>query len=143
MVILFQIALLELLVVSVLRIHDEKIDFESDHEDDGTAVNKKYVFEIDQSSKSLDLTNLELAIRNANHDDSNVDENELLLMRRIRTKELQLIKFIKEAIFYAAFIWILLVVSYSNKDINSYQFQKSISLILSSKGNTDLNEVSS
>ena len=122
------------MIVSVLRIHDEKIDFESDHEDDGTAVNKKYVFEVDQSSKGLELANLELAIRNAypDHDNSNLDESELLMMRQGRAKELQLIKFIKEVIFYAAFIWILLVVSYSNKDINSYQFQKSISLILSS-----------
>ena len=39
-----KIALFELLIVSVLRKHNEKMDFESDHEDDGTAVNKRYKF---------------------------------------------------------------------------------------------------
>ena len=39
----------ELLIVTILRNHNDKIDFESDHEDDGSAVNKKYVFKRDVS----------------------------------------------------------------------------------------------
>ena len=91
------------------------------------------------------MTDFELAFKNAypDYEDSKIDENELLMMRQIRTKELQLIKFIKEILFYASFTWILLVVSYSNKDINSYRYQKSIKMILSStgKGHFDIHGV--
>ena len=96
-----------------------------------------------QISKEIELNELDLLIKNAypDYEHSKFDENELLFMRQMRAKEIQLMKFVREIVFYAAFIWILLVVSYSNKDINSYGYQKSISGILRSIGNTNISEV--
>jgi len=56
---------------------------------------------------------------------SNIDE-----MKKLRLKRRKASKLFREILFNSMFLWILFVVSYSNKDVNSFNYKNSLSTLL-------------
>ncbi len=110
-----QVALVALFFVTIFRKSDEKNELEAD-EDDGKELNKW---------KRPDyLTDFNAQNNNALIDDYSQEALKELKkeqIKRNRSKQL-----IRELIFNAMFLWILFVVSYSNKDINSFNYKRAI-----------------
>jgi len=55
------------------------------------------------------------------------NEHEVEEMRKRQFKRRKASKLFREILFNSMFLWILFVVSYSNKDVNSYTYKNSIS----------------
>jgi hypothetical protein len=55
----------------------------------------------------------------------NIDEMKKLSMKRRKASKL-----FREILFNSMFLWILFVVSYSNKDVNSFNYKNSLSTLL-------------
>jgi len=54
------------------------------------------------------------------------NEHEVEEIKKTQLKRRKASKLFREILFNSMFLWILFVVSYSNKDINSYNYKKSI-----------------
>lgn len=106
-----------LFFVLVCRKHDDKLDLESDPDDDGRPINRKYVF---KQTGNLQDPNVKV------NGYEKMDEDELNEARERRMKQVKIWQLLREIASYAIFIWILFIVSYANKDINSYQYQLAI-----------------
>ena len=109
----------------VCRKHDDKFDFESDPDDDGKPINDKYVFQQTDDSDSLFDSNVNCSLYDK------LDQEELNEARERRMKQIKIVQLLREIASYGMFIWILIVVSYTNKDINSYNYQRVIKNSLS------------
>jgi len=55
------------------------------------------------------------------------DLEKLEKMKKIQLKRRKASKLFREILFNSVFLWILFVVSYSNKDVNSYNYKNSVS----------------
>ncbi|XP_064105654.1 uncharacterized protein LOC135215142 [Macrobrachium nipponense] len=55
-----------------------------------------------------------------------VDEETLQKLRATRKKEVEMWSIIKEIVVYAAFIWLLLILSYGNRDPNAFLLKKAL-----------------
>ena len=69
-----------------------------------------------------------------------MDEEELNDAREKRMREVKIWKLLREIASYAMFIWILVIVSYTNKDTNSYNYQILIKNSLS-QGPVEIDQV--
>jgi hypothetical protein len=101
--------------VTIFRKSDEKNDLEAD-EDDGKGLNKW--------KRPDHLSGLDVVQQNNIIDDysqESLRELKKEQMKRNRSKQL-----IRELIFNGMFLWILFVVSYSNKDIDSFNYKSGI-----------------
>ncbi|XP_077979558.1 polycystin-2-like protein 2 [Glandiceps talaboti] len=58
------------------------------------------------------------------------DEKELSKAREQRVKEMKMYSIIREILFYIFFLWLLLIISYGNRDPNSYSYMEHLSTIL-------------
>ena len=121
--------------VLVCRKHDDKFDMESDPDDDGKPINSKYVFGQTDKMKGM----FQSSVRVNGFD--KMDEEELVAARERRMKHIKIWKLLREIASYAMFIWILCIVSYTNKDINSYNYQLAIKNTLT-QGTVALGQVS-
>ena len=61
----------------------------------------------------------------ANHESLN-NVQELEEIKQIQLKRRKASKLFREILFNSMFLWILFVVSYTNKDINSYNYKNSL-----------------
>jgi hypothetical protein len=62
-----------------------------------------------------------------NNNESLNKEHELEKIKKRQLKRRKASRLFREIFFNSIFLWILFVVSYSNKDINSYNYKKSVS----------------
>jgi len=58
------------------------------------------------------------------------NEYEVEEIKKTQSKRRKASKLFREILFNSMFLWILFVVSYSNKDINSYNYKNSISSLI-------------
>ena len=118
--------LVALFLVSVFRKNDDKLETENDIDDDGRPINPNYK-QIDKEDRDKD----NLIYSQFNH--SKLEEEDLREARAKRIKEVKIMRLLKEIVMFSMFIWVLGIVSYANKDINSYSYQKVIRDILSAE----------
>jgi len=58
--------------------------------------------------------------------ESLIEQHEIEELKKKHLKRRKASKLFKEILFNSMFLWILFVVSYSNKDVNSYNYKKSV-----------------
>ena len=75
--------------------------------------------------KDEELFMLSLRTKNIESEHKKVEEMEK--MRKKQLKRRKASKLFREILFNLMFLWILFVVSYSNKDVNSYNYKNSVS----------------
>lgn len=124
-----------LFFVLVCRKHDDKSDLENDPDDDGKPINAKYALKQTENSgdDSFDFT-----VPTNSYE--KMDEFELNEARERRMKQVKIGKLLREIASYGVFIWILSIVSYTNKDTNSYNYQLVIKNSLT-RGPVELDQV--
>lgn len=66
-----------------------------------------------------------LKTKNSQSEQKRIEEMEK--MRKKQLKRRKASKLFREILFNSMFLWILFVVSYSNKDVNSYNYKNSVS----------------
>jgi hypothetical protein len=115
------VALVALFFVTIFRKSDEKNDLEAD-EDDGKGLNKwkrpEYLTDLNEFSQNNIIDD---------YTQESLKELKKEQNKRNRSKQL-----IRELIFNAMFLSVLFVVSYSNKDINSFKYKRNIENIFKS-----------
>jgi hypothetical protein len=111
------------ILVAIFRTSKDEKDLEEDNKDDGLSLNKSYKEDQSVFYENDNLINNEKIL---NPTCKPLDQLEIEEARHYRLIEIKMWKLIKELFLYSLFIWILFVVSYSNKDINSYSYMKSL-----------------
>jgi len=112
-----QVALVALFFVTIFRKSDEKNDLEAD-EDNGKELNKW--------KRPEHLTDLNALSQNNNALIDDYSQESLRELKKEQLKRNRSKQLIRELVFNAMFLWILFVVSYSNKDINSFNYKSGL-----------------
>ncbi len=53
--------------------------------------------------------------------------SELSKFKQERQRELKIKEIVKQVIFHSVFLWVMYVIAYSNKDLNTFWYQKKLS----------------
>ncbi len=96
--------------------------FRSSKEDEQSEVNGSVSSKKKNTAKRRNSANDEVMQENS----SPLVDAELDELREKRMKELKIENIIKKCIWHSAFLWLIYVVSYSNRDINAYSYQSAI-----------------
>jgi hypothetical protein len=123
-----QVALTAMFLVSVFR---KATDFYQDKVKDENKVDKKAVGN-NKDDADYEPKKLENGLLVSGRV---VSEHSVEYIRRDRIKQRKVKEILKKLVLHSMFLWILYVTAFSNRDLNSYRYQKSLASLMAYKDN--------
>ena len=129
-----------MLFVLIFRRSNDQNDMDYDYKDDGMPINKirnldwrlkydsnvKFILNIKMFLNFVDIDFYYIFYKNQSKylNEMSLTDTDLEEYRKKKENEKKIWNSLKEIILYSIFIWLIFIVSYSKKDINSFNYQR-------------------